>query len=98
MQSNCMDWILTTVLISGGDNVATPQIQCSLVDERSDHHTPRQLEIIILLLRFTMKKRERERERELSVKALKVIHGVVLLDQTGYSVNLTLKDGVDELG
>lgn len=56
-----MDWILTTVLISGGDNVATPQIQCSLVDERSDHHTPRQLEIIILLLRFTMKKRERER-------------------------------------
>ena len=39
-----------------------------------------------------------ERERELSVKALKVIHGVVLLNQTGYSVNLTLKDGVDEQG
>ena len=37
----------------------TPQIQYSLVDERNDHHTPRQLEIIILLFRFTMKK-ERE--------------------------------------
>ena len=41
----------------------TPQIQYSLVDERNDHHTPRQLEIIILLFRFTMKK---ERERAIS--------------------------------